>query len=154
MGTVTVRKVALGWAPCSVCDKDVRLRLSDGTRTRRAPVGVHGPRGDRCPGSRQPGKTFMEYTGLSGWDGMSELDRGAALMFVWKVEWERSYRYARENYPARYVEDPLLVSLDDEDSCRHARIVTGGHREILAKLGNDEHQRLYNLALNAERAGA
>ena len=148
----TIRQVELGYAPCTVCDQDVRLRLSDGTRTRRVPVGVHGPRGDRCPGSRKPGKTFLEYTGLPTWDRMSDLDKGCALMFLWKCHWERSYAYARDNYPCTYRGDQILAGLTRLEACRHAMAVTGGYRAIDRMLGNDEFKRLYDLALTADRA--
>lgn len=151
---MAVRKVQFGFSPCTVCDQDIEHRRSGLRLGEIPPVKVHGPVGDRCPGGGKQGKTFMEYTGLPEWDDMSELDKGCALLFVWKVEWERSWRYAKENYPCVYRDAEVLAGLDVDDSCRHANTVTGGHLVIRAHLGSDEHQRLYDIALAADRAAS
>lgn len=149
-----IRKVEFGFSVCTVCDQDVEWKWSAQKMGQPTPIRVHGPRDDRCPGGLRPGKTFLEYTGLPDWDGMSDLDKGCALMFVWKVEWERSWRYAKDNYPCRYRDTAVLSGLDVDDSCRHAQAVTGGHRKISRKLGDTEHDRLYGLVLAADRAAS
>lgn len=128
-----------------------KYHVNPRAKPRPSVIHVHGPRKNRCPGSRQPILSWMEATQLPTWDDMSELDKGCALMFVWKVHWEKSYPYARSNYPCRYKEHPELVALCEKDACRHARVVTGGYKAIDTKLGEEEFLRLYNKALDYER---
>ena len=87
---------------------------------------------------------------LPSWEQMSDLDRGCALLHLWKVDYE-GRSYATENYPARYQDDPVLVALSDKDSCRHARRVGGSYDDAIATIGADEVDRLYELALRSER---
>jgi hypothetical protein len=82
---------------------------------------------------------------------MTDADRGAALMFAWKVQRE-GYMYARENYSARYLDSPDLTALDAFTACRHANLVAGTWREANERLGSAEVTRLYELALAADRA--
>lgn len=86
---------------------------------------------------------------LPTWDEMSDLDKGAALLHVWKREWEGA-AYAVEEYPCEYFDHPALTALTREQACEHAEAVTGGHENILTELG-DEHERLYDAALDADR---
>ena len=58
-------------------------------------------------------------TTLPTWDEMSDLDKGAALLHAWKRDWEGP-AYAVENYPAEYLENPVLMRLDDREASRHA----------------------------------
>lgn len=83
---------------------------------------------------------------LPGWDEMSDLDKGAALLHIHKRGYEGD-EYAVENYPAKYIEDPRLTTLDREDACDHA----ARFEELAEELDGDEHGRLYNLALDHER---
>jgi hypothetical protein len=121
-----------------------------GIRHKRFLLPIHGPRDNRCPGGHTEPKPWLESAGLPSWDDMTDLDRGAALMFVWKAKWEGSYMYARENYPARYVVHPTLRSLDDTEACHHASAVTGSWDEAKNRLGTDAVQRLYDLALSKQ----
>lgn len=146
------RDIPFGHAACTVCDEVVALAMSKARIRQPVPIFVHGPRGNRCPGGGIPGKRWVDAQGLPLWEDMSDLDRGCVLLFLWKVHWERSYSYARENYPCRYLDDPRLAALGERDACRHASQVAGTYREIGARLGHDEFQRLYNLALDIERA--
>jgi hypothetical protein len=84
--------------------------------------------------------------GLPAWAEMTDLDKGAALLHVWKRRQEGS-AYATEHYPARYLTDPTLVALDRKAASRHAVSVTGGYKAIRAQLGKDEYDRLYEQAL-------
>lgn len=84
---------------------------------------------------------------LPGWNDMSDLDKGAALMHLAKRENEGG-AYAVENYPARFIDDPRLTALDDEDACDHA----AKFEDLVEDMDGDEHERLYNLALNHERS--
>lgn len=90
-------------------------------------------------------------TTLPTWNEMSDLDRGAVLLHLWKRYWEGA-QYAAKHYPCRYFDDPRLTALDRLDACEHAVKVGGSHEEINKRLGNEEHDRLYELALDAERA--
>ena len=167
--TLEYREVPPGQAACPVCDTVVPvLRHRAGTP---AIVYVHGPRADRCPGSRQEGVSWIESTRLPNWDELSDVDKGCALMFIWKVHWERSYIYARDNYPATYRDHPMLLALPVADRCRYANAVCkqkfgsfeggrtqwptprrGGPLDMSERgLGEDEWKRLYDLALAADR---
>lgn len=158
----TYRLIPLGSGACTVCD-DV-YPLTDrhqqpavenryGITHKRFLLPIHGPRTNRCPGGHTEPKAWLAASGLPAWDDMTDLDRGVALMFVWKAKREGS-GYARENYPARYVDHPVLTGLDVSEACRHARQVAGTWREAGERLGDDEKQRLYDLALNHDRSNA
>lgn len=84
---------------------------------------------------------------LPGWDDMPDLDKGAALMFLHKADSEGD-DYARENYPAKFLEDPRLTGLDTDDACDHAARFEG----LVEDMDGDEYERLYNLALDHERS--
>lgn len=136
----TVRTVPRRHLACPECDEIVALAISKPG----APLRVHGPRNARCPGGGGPGRSWLESTGLPSWSEMTDVDRGCALLFRWKVEWERSYIYARDNYPAVYRDSPVLRALDRFDSCRHATAVV---RESGLTSRDEEWQRLYDLAM-------
>lgn len=86
---------------------------------------------------------------LPGWDDMSDLDKGAALLHDHKRESE-GVEYAVENYPARYLDDPRLTALSPADASAHAAHVCGD--DVFERIGAAEHERLYDLALDAERS--
>lgn len=88
--------------------------------------------------------------GLPTWDEMSDVDKGATLLHLWKRRREGA-AYAVENYPVKYLDHPALVALGDEDACKHAQKVTGGDSAISQRIGREEYVRLYELALDAER---
>lgn len=88
---------------------------------------------------------------LPTWDDMSDLDKGAALMHLHKQEWE-GQEYAIENYPARYFDDPVLLALSPADACAHAESLAGKYGTGVPGLEPDESERLYDLALDADRA--
>jgi hypothetical protein len=164
------REVPLMHQACTVCGDVVENLV-----TRRhgiPPIKVHGPRGNRCPGSREVGKPWIEATGLPAWDELSDVDKGCVLMFLWKCHWERSYSYARDNYPATFRNHPMLVELDRDTRCRYASAVArlkfgsydggsapwpqprpGGPLDMSERgLDDTEWKRLYDLAMNAEHA--
>lgn len=128
--------------------KQPAVRNKYGITHKRFLLPVHGTNGDRCPGSHTEPQPWLIATGLPTWDDMTDADRGAALMFAWKVQWERNYAYARENYPARYIDHPLLTALTESEACRHASAVAGTWDEAKGRLGADAVQRLYDLASN------
>ncbi len=123
-----------------VCTKGFRLKK-------------HGPRDNRCAGSHELPVSWLEASGLPSWDQMSDLDRGAALMHVWKRKREGG-PYAVENYPVRYIESQLLRGLDLREACRHASVVCGSYDEACDRLTGAEVGRLYDLALNHERSAS
>lgn len=84
-------------------------------------------------------------TPLPTWEQMSERDQAAALNHVWKV-YREGRSYAREHYPAEYVNHPALTALDSRAASTHAMAVTGGNDAIQGRLGMDEWDRIYNLA--------
>lgn len=88
----------------------------------------------------------LAFISLPGWDDMSDLDKGAALMHLHKRENEGA-DYAVENYPCRYLDDPRLTGLDGETASEHA----AQFEDQAEGLSGEEHERLYELALNAER---
>jgi hypothetical protein len=87
---------------------------------------------------------------LPGWDEMTDLDKGAALLHLHKREWEGE-DYAEENYPARYFDHPALTALSAPAACRHAASVEPDADRAGATRGS-EYERLYNLALDADDA--
>lgn len=155
------RDIPLLHQACTVCDEVVPSMSARRLRT-TPPIRLHGPRGNRCAGSHEVGKPWIEATHLPQWGELSDVDKGSALMFVWKCWWERSYRYAHDNYPATYIEHPMLLDLPVTERCRHATAVAldgldryafrSSYHATLHRLGEDEFKRLYDLALDAERA--
>jgi hypothetical protein len=91
--------------------------------------------------------TVAENAKLPAWAEMSDLDKGAALLHLHKREYEGA-EYAVENYPARYFSHPALTALSPEDACRHAASM----EEDAGALPFDVHERLYDAALDADRA--
>jgi len=83
---------------------------------------------------------------LPTWVEMTDLDRGAALLHVWKRDREGS-AYAVDHYPVRYFDHPVLLALDTTEACNHASVVAKNWRSMnVAKF-----DRLYDLALDASR---
>jgi hypothetical protein len=149
---MTYRPIPPFHGACPACDRVMRVSpgKSWGRVTWPAAMFVHGPRAARCPGSRQRPRPWLEASGLPRWEQMSSLDQGAALLHVWKRLREGA-RYAIDNYPAEYFDDPELVGLDRETACRHAAITAGPWQEAVRRLGWDDVEQLYTAALGAER---
>lgn len=93
----------------------------------------------------------MTTDNLPTWDEMSDLDKGAALLHAHKRGREGA-RYAVEHYPAEYFDHPALLALDAKDASAHAVKVTGGYNAACARFGWQEAGRLYDMALDADRA--
>ncbi len=95
---------------------------------------------------------------LPAWDDLSDLDKGAALLHLHKVDNDGA-DYATQHYPARFHEHRLLVGLDPVTTSEYAQGLDGDNRremgeEWYAPAPNaDEWQRLYDLALDADRRG-
>lgn len=92
----------------------------------------------------------MAETALPTWAELTDLDKGAALLHLHKREWEGA-DYAVENYPARYFDHPALTGLDERAACRHA-VSVEADADRAGALSGDEYERLYDLALDADRA--
>jgi hypothetical protein len=92
---------------------------------------------------------MTDNTNLPAWEQMTDLDKGAALLHLWKCENEGD-EYATEEYPAEYFDDQALTALDDEAASRHAQSLFGDEDPFDA-VGDDEYHRLYELALDADR---
>jgi len=88
----------------------------------------------------------LAFISLPGWDDMSDIDKGAALMHLHKRENEGN-DYAVENYPCRYLDDPRLKELDGETASEHA----AQFEDKAEALSGEEHERLYELAQDAGR---
>jgi hypothetical protein len=86
-------------------------------------------------------------TPLPNWAEMSDLDKGAALLFLHKIDWE-GIEYAMSDYPARYFDHPALVALSPRGACAHAVSV----EDDATSVSDGENERLYDLALEADRA--
>ncbi|TDD29644.1 hypothetical protein E1287_30655 [Actinomadura sp. KC06] len=93
----------------------------------------------------------QEMVVLPGWDEMSDLDKGAALMHVAKRHYEEDDEFAIEHYPARYLDDPRLTKLSPKTASNHAARVVGDLEELGDRIGQDEYDRLFMLAFNASR---
>jgi len=83
---------------------------------------------------------------LPTWEEMTDLDKGAALMHVWKRDREGP-AYAVEHYPVHYFDHPVLLALDTVDACTHASIAAKNWRSMAVT----KFDRLYDLALDASR---
>ena len=90
-------------------------------------------------------------TELPGWDDMSDLDKGAALLHQHKREWEGA-EYAVSDYPCRYFDHPALVALSPAEASAHAASLAGPYDSGVPGLEPDEYERLYDAALDADRA--
>lgn len=102
------------------------------------------------PGDLFPGFN-VQHPSLPGWDEMTDLDKGAALLHLHKRGWEGA-DYAVENYPARYFDHPVLVALPPEESSAHAASLAADSYDFeVPGLHPDEADRLYDLALDADR---
>lgn len=84
---------------------------------------------------------------LPTWEQMSETDQSRALQHIWKV-YREGRSYAREHYPAEYVDHPALTALAAKAASAHAQTVTGGLHAIQDRLGMEEWERLYYAALD------
>jgi hypothetical protein len=83
---------------------------------------------------------------LPGWDEMSDLDKGAALLHTHKREYEGT-SYAVDNYPARYFDHPALTALGPVGASGHAALVDPGDSLPVA-----DYERLYDATLDADNA--
>jgi hypothetical protein len=90
-----------------------------------------------------------DTTPLPTWNQMGDLDKGAALLHVWKRSREGAL-YAVAEHPCRYLEDPALVALDRTAASRHAASVGGKWDAVNGRLNVDETTRLYDLALDGD----
>jgi hypothetical protein len=89
-------------------------------------------------------------TSLPAWAEMTDLDKGAALLFLHKRDWEGE-DYAMDNYPARYFDHPALTALSRLNASRHA-VSVEDDADKAGALRGDEFERLYSLALDADEA--
>ena len=92
----------------------------------------------------------MPETTLPAWAEMTDLDKGAALLHLHKRDWEGP-EYAESDYPARYFDHPALTALSPREACRHA-VSVEDDAERAGALRDPEYGRLYDLALDADRA--
>jgi hypothetical protein len=160
MSDATYREIPFRHGVCAVCDEihpvtdhtDQPSYVNKwGIRQKPLVLFMHGPAKDRCEGSHTQPKPWLEASHLPAWDELSDLDKGAALLHVWKCHWEHSASYAVEHYPAEYFEHPLLTGLDSRTASRHASVVAGRWDDACERLGDDEVTRLYDLALVRDR---
>ena len=96
---------------------------------------------------------------LPTWDKMSDLDKGAALRYVYRTSppakghrgahWD--WRHCRRIMECRFFDDPRLTELSPKQSARFARKVTGGQKRIVRTLPKAEYGRLFVIA--ARRLG-
>lgn len=98
-----------------------------------------------------PTVVFQDITDLPAWGEMSDRDKGAALMHVAKRNNEGDTD-AVENYPCIYFDDPRLTRLTANTASSHATRTVGDTDEIVETIGQDEYERLYDIAYDADRA--
>lgn len=158
--TATYRPIPFRHGACAVCDEihpvtdhtdQPSFVNKYGIRQKPFVVVKHGPRNDRCEGSHAPAKPWLEASHLPAWDDLSDIDKGAALMHVWKCHWEASAPYAIQHYPARYLDHPILLGLDSRTASCHAAAVAGRWVDACERLGDAEVERLYDLAFVRDR---
>ena len=87
---------------------------------------------------------------LPTWGELSDLDKGAALLHLWKKDWEGD-RYARREYPAKFLADERLRALNRDQANDYADSL-GDYASLCEQLGQEEADRLYDLALEHERS--
>lgn len=80
---------------------------------------------------------------------LHDLDKGAVLIHLWKVGREGG-AYARENYPCRFLADEDLCALERDEANNLARFY-GSHAHLVDTLGQEEADRLYDLALDIDK---
>lgn len=91
---------------------------------------------------------------LPTWDELSDLDKGVILRYLYRTSppakghrgahWD--WRHCRRTMVCQFQDDPRLVDLDPKDAARYARKVSGGQKEITAKLTKSEYGRLFLVA--------
>jgi hypothetical protein len=111
----------------------------------------HGPLQRRCPGSGQFPVCWHAAAGLPGWEDMSDLDRGAALLHARQRD-KIGDLAAIVLYPAVYFDHADLARLAPEIASRHAWSVTLGWPQAISVRGSRAVTRLCRLALAADRA--
>jgi len=79
---------------------------------------------------------------LPRWDDMSDLDKGAIVVAMWRAKWWMlpSLR------TARFLDDPVLVALDENSAARHMQKLVGSFDELRNQIGEAEMYRLERLA--------
>ena len=91
----------------------------------------------------------MTDSTLPNWEQMTDLDKGAALLHLHKLEMEGT-EYATSDYPAEYFDAPALTALDPASASKHAQHLFGD-KDAFEVLGLAEYDRLYDLALDTDR---
>lgn len=103
----------------------------------------HGKR--RAAGPPRIGRK-KRYKGLPTWDEMGDMDKGAALLHVYRSTWSRN---ARKTLYCKYTQDERLVALSEKERSKHAHFVTGGHARAQSAIPPLEYRRLCKIAGNA-----
>lgn len=132
--------------PSEITDEMVNAAVYGGNTHERLAVLLNLPAVRQLVAEATKREHAAMMAALPSWDDLSDLDKGAALMFLAKVENE-CYEYAVENYPVKYIEDPRLTALSVLDACAY----TEKFEDLIEDMDGGEHERLYNLALNHER---
>lgn len=135
--------------PSEITDKMVDAAVYGGRNDERLASLLNLPEVRQLVAAAEEREHAAMMAALPGWDAMSDLDKGAALMHLHKVESEGE-DYARENYPAKFIDDSRLTALDTDDACTHALRFEEDSEQLLEENGG-EWERLYNLALDHER---
>jgi hypothetical protein len=101
---------------------------------------------------------------LPGWGDLTDIDRGAALLYASAVSNE-GHEYACENYPARFRDHPILTQLRPHETCAYvdslgidlndsAAVLIGSATVLIgadeSSLSWDEYRRLYDLAMDTD----
>lgn len=85
---------------------------------------------------------------LPGWETMTDLDKGAALLHLDRREWDGPEAAVRD-HPARYFNHPALTSLSPADASAYAASLSGPNG--VPGLEPDDYVRLYGLAYEADQ---
>jgi len=135
------RILGAGRCICAACGLEVSSVPEHPRRWKTFMVArTHGPTSSRCAGSRKMPLPWLAACGLPLWADMTDRDKGEALRFVTKADWERDWAYTRKNWPARYTGDGLADLAEIEPvgywSARHASAVVGSLGERLESVPN------------------
>lgn len=143
--------------------KRVRTRDYEPARPSRSTIGqtvISGIFDDRLDAQeeadawRGTGNWDAKVVSLPAWDELTDLDKGAVLLHLHKVESEGA-EYATEHYAARFFDHPALTDLDGPMASEYAQGIytdwADSPEEIYDALGSAEYDRLYDMALAADR---
>lgn len=84
-------------------------------------------------------------------DDLHDLDKGAVLAYLWHVG-QDGRRWATEEHPCQFLADPVLAGLGQFEASYFAVEIGGTYALLCQQLGDEETERLRQLAVSVARA--